>query len=195
MATRNFAQLHELITKFGAEAVKLEDGDHESLLQGFAFLEQGGAGLQLGTLMGVLLIHECDNCKKKWINQPLLSMPPWKAETYGRGRPVELTKVRELLSSVGWEQQSKCFCEPCLLERATRCADGLLNLDNKNIRAFLKVYLRAVEHQKTGIHNYMDDYRYRFNVKFITYIFGNFPAKRRKAFSDMAKVMSVLEIL
>lgn len=176
----------------GDDDLKIEDADSEKIRAALALLHEAGVPgvISIGR---TIVVNQCHDCGKAWLNENLTFLPGWYEQAPGRGRKVEIDKISEVLKQAGWDSE-EIRCEPCTMLFAPRLADAIVTLDNTNLKRFFRVYMCRVKSCR-NIRGFEDTLAYKFHVGVALALFKKLRAKNRTAFKAMSEIMHMLNLL
>jgi hypothetical protein len=177
---------------------KLEDADSDAI---FAALQQlHSAGVSCVSVINIadrILVYECRQCKKLWINDTLHKIPRWNISRAGhKGRPIN---VDEILTALALWDSDALYCEPCLLDIIAPflAREVLDTLKNKNLKKFFRVFVQRLEIESSNFKsdNPKQQVKYRFYVKFVEKMIKDLPPRYRTACKDLTRAMVILGLI
>lgn len=136
----------------------------------------------------------CDQlgCSQVYHNSQghLFYHPDWSNGGGTLGRPVKITEVRELLQP--WQRRmSGQFCRECLFSYIPEYVSIIIAMPNATMKRFFKVYLKYIETLASAKATIYGD----FHRTLVRNLFASLPAKHRRAFKDLSKIMEQLGLI
>jgi len=177
---------------------KLEDADSDAI---FAALQQlHSAGVSCVSVINIadrILVYECRQCKKLWINDTLHKIPRWNISRTGhKGRPIN---VDEIITALALWDSDSLYCEPCLLDIIVPflAREVLDTLKNKNLKKFFRAFVQRLEIESSNFKsdNPKQQVKYRFYVKFVEKMIKDLSPRYRTACKDLTRAMVILGLI
>jgi len=175
---------------------KLEDADSDAIFAALQQLHSAGVSYVIN-IADRILVYECRQCKKLWINDTLHKIPRWNIGRAGhKGRPIN---VDEILTALALWDSDSLYCEPCLLDiiAPVLAREVLDMLKNKNLKKFFRVFVQRLEIESSNFKsdNPKQQVKYRFYVKFVEKMIKDLSPRYRTACKDLTRAMVILGLI
>lgn len=174
-----------------------EDADVTAIRKALEALQKAGVPEDrvTGYLYNLVSPSRCDECRRVWLYTGCYGIPGWEEHVYRRGRRTELTEVRKKLTEAGWNS-SPDYCDTCRLSKAEPLGREVAKLPAPEMKKFVATFsLRITAALGSGGGKFRDSESYKFYVLFTKAFFEGVPAKNRKSFDLLTKIMHQLELL